>query len=627
MKKSSHFSDNSKAVKKETLADGTRVHELKETQTLADGSLIIKERTSRTFPQSQVSLKKSIKTSITRTDPDGVCTTTTTEELITAPNTVAAEPSSTKAQVLPNGSRIITTKTSNVLSDGSISSVVTKIHMNKSSSQDVQHPFSAHNDVAASRPEMISQDTPRMDVLSSNQPVLPPGFHSSNNDDYDARLKRKEAQHRQTPRLELVGSNDGAVVPPGVEMVVGANSRPKQLNSKELKSSRIETIDNGSEEPIPMSFHASSAMQPLVGVALMDSKQPPMIDTEHLKTSRLASALETIDNHSDEPIPMNFHKTTITEQSKLLDVETGPMNCSAQTLDDYLKPEQEEKEGRHTFGSSSRGLSGFMSNSAANLAVATPVLDDVDKPVYEATAYEATTPIYKTRKCMALTLMLLVVIGVVVGAVVATITKNTEVKLEKTVITVTSPPTSAPTLAPTTERDVILAHTIESTILKRNATFGNMSENDPRLRALEWIQHTDQMQLGTTDPNLIQRYTLALMAFQLDYTVWNNEPNSTSNETAEDDAGAMSDEVINWLSGEDVCEWYGVKCKDGMVTEIHLCKFSYNCGDLSVHTSHADILDTCIFTKADNQMIGKIPPEIGNLDSLEKLDLSYNCKS
>jgi hypothetical protein len=66
------------------------------------------------------------------------------------------------------------------------------------------------------------------------------------------------------------------------------------------------------------------------------------------------------------------------------------------------------------------------------------------------------------------------------------------------------------------------------------------------------------------------------MAFQLDYSVWNNEPNSTSNETA-DDVDAMSDKVNDWLSGEDVCEWFGVKCTDGIVTEILLCEFNYNC--------------------------------------------------
>jgi hypothetical protein len=123
---------------------------------------------------------------------------------------------------------------------------------------------------------------------------------------------------------------------------------------------------------------------------------------------------------------------------------------------------------------------------------------------------------------------------------------------------------------------------LEKSALKRNATFSTIPNFDPRARALDWILYTDDMQLEATDLNLIQRYTLAVMAFQLDYTVWNNEPNSTSNDTADDDAGAMSDEVINWLTGEDVCEWYGVKCTDGTVTEIHLCEFNCNCGDLSI---------------------------------------------
>jgi hypothetical protein len=133
---------------------------------------------------------------------------------------------------------------------------------------------------------------------------------------------------------------------------------------------------------------------------------------------------------------------------------------------------------------------------------------------------------------------------------------------------------------------------LEKSALKRNATFSTIPNFNPRARALDWVLYTGDMQLEATDPNLIQRYTLAVMAFQLDYTVWNNDPNSTSNETAEDDASAISDEVINWLTGEDVCEWYGVKCtEEGVVTEIHLCKQLWVFVSIdSSDRSHIDVL-------------------------------------
>jgi hypothetical protein len=75
------------------------------------------------------------------------------------------------------------------------------------------------------------------------------------------------------------------------------------------------------------------------------------------------------------------------------------------------------------------------------------------------------------------------------------------------------------------------------------------------------------LKLSPTDPNLGQRYTLALMAYRLDYTMWFNELDLN----ATDDAA--SDEIIDWLSPTDACDWFGVTCVDGLVTEIDLCEY------------------------------------------------------
>lgn len=572
-----------------TLADGTRVteHNLSVTETLPDGTVVSKSRTSRTYASQgpHDTLKKSITTSITRTDAiTGVRTITTTEEIITAAKDVEAEPNSTETQKLPDGSSVITTKTSNVLSDGSLSAVVTKVHMNKKSSlRNVHDDNGPTFGPSPPRPVLLpAQDSPRVDVL-----------HSNHQDDYDARIKRKEAQNRQTaPGIEMIDANDGAAVPPasspGVEMVVGPDIRGKAERTKQLggsTASRLETIDNGTEEPIPMNFHSADPDRSYVGAALISNdNKPPYLDKDDMKlnANRTISALETLnDGSEEEPIPLSFHTDTIAEHSKMLDLESGPSNTTAanrdpSSIDAHLKPEKNEKSGRFTFGSkpwSERFSGDYVAGSNINLAVATPVMgDDAEKPIYEATSYEAKTPIYKTWKCIAITLVLLAVIGVVVGVAVTSIVQpeETPVLIEY----VTASPTAKPTVAPTSERDIILAQTIERSVLMRNASFDNMTSNNPRKEALNWTQHTDSMQLEPTDPNLSQRYTLALLAFQLDHAVWFNEPdvNATSNETldATDDS---SEEIIDWLSPTDECDWFGVTCVDGVVTEIDLCEF------------------------------------------------------
>jgi hypothetical protein len=587
----------SKDVKetKKTLADGTLIKESLETEILSDGTVVSKSRTSRSYPRRDENpLKKSIQTSITRTDANGVViTTTSTEELITAPDAIEAEPNSTETHRLPDGTGMIITKTANVLSDGSLSTVVTKVHMNRSSAKSAQNQAGSQ---PAPHPDPIH--APRLHVLhSEDQPSQPPGFHNhTGQDDYDVRLKRKEAQDRQTrgqnmPGIEMICPNDGApassLAPvPGAQMVVGPDSRSKAEDSKQLKSSTIggiEAIGGGSEEPIPMNFHAANTAQ-IVGVALVeDMKQAANMGKEDIKSSLTTSVIETIDNDYGAPTPTNFHRTTSAQDSKAFDLESGPVNRADKSLstEELLKPEKSHKS-RWTHGSShdSGNFGGdYTSDSNANLAVATPVMedDDFDKPTYEATPYEAKTPLYKTKKCTFVTLLLLVMIAVIVSVTVTNLARKTVDP--PPVEYVTKEPTSSPTLPPTSSRDVILARTIESDVLKRNATFRNMTNSDPRMQALNWIRSTDELQLEPTDPNLSQRYTLALMAYQLDYTVWFNDPDVN----ATDDA--KSDEVIDWLSPTDACDWFGVTCVDGFVTEIDLCEF-ISCASCSMPSIH-----------------------------------------
>ena len=67
----------------------------------------------------------------------------------------------------------------------------------------------------------------------------------------------------------------------------------------------------------------------------------------------------------------------------------------------------------------------------------------------------------------------------------------------------------SPSLAPITDRERSgVIEQLEGGILERNITFSSMNKADPRLIALNWILHTDDLQLQSDDANLYQRYVL-----------------------------------------------------------------------------------------------------------------------
>jgi hypothetical protein len=131
-------------TRSKTLANGTCVKVFKEKQKQLDGSLVTKQRTIHTYPNladDDNQLKKSIKTCIMRTDANGVVRSiTTTKEKITLINRKQLKPNGTETQRLPDGSKIISTKTSSVLADGSFSTVITTVQTFNSNSQDISAP-------------------------------------------------------------------------------------------------------------------------------------------------------------------------------------------------------------------------------------------------------------------------------------------------------------------------------------------------------------------------------------------------------------------------------------------------------------------------------------------------------
>lgn len=105
---------------------------------------------------------------------------------------------------------------------------------------------------------------------------------------------------------------------------------------------------------------------------------------------------------------------------------------------------------------------------------------------------------------------------------------------------------------PALTREQLVKNEIESNVLLRNAKFDELSQNDSRNLALDWLLHSDQMRLNASDPNLDQRYILALFAFEF---------------------GSIFMSSTNWLSDEDECKWDGVMCHaNGDVYELQLGK-------------------------------------------------------
>jgi Leucine-rich repeat (LRR) protein len=77
----------------------------------------------------------------------------------------------------------------------------------------------------------------------------------------------------------------------------------------------------------------------------------------------------------------------------------------------------------------------------------------------------------------------------------------------------------------------------------------------------------------------------------------------------------------DWLANNAPCEWSGVTCTDGHVTDLNL--YSKDIKG-SVPSSLAELTDLRVLALRDNQLTGPIPPELAGLKHLVFLDLSHN---
>jgi hypothetical protein len=132
----------------------------------------------------------------------------------------------------------------------------------------------------------------------------------------------------------------------------------------------------------------------------------------------------------------------------------------------------------------------------------------------------------------------------------STSTTTTPKTTGQVVETTPTPPqqTSMTTVGPQETQTV--EEIIEADVLSRGNKFSELSLQDSRRLALDWLLNEDLMQVTSTDFNLSQRYILALLAFEF----W-----------------TMFQLSMNWLSNKNECSWDGITCNEGQgVIEIIL---------------------------------------------------------
>jgi hypothetical protein len=502
----------------EILHDGTIIKRYKKKGTLSDGSLIIKSVEKTTPPTNDLNSDslptdhaiKKIRTITQQIYPDGIShVTTTIEEVITTNfkasrliNQVEREECTSD---LSDGSKLISSKETKVLSGGNyLSTITTTVHV---------------SGVESLKREEVKQPQHKTAI----------GTH-------------EHVERHPNIGLETFdGDRDHGPIP--VECLQDAKDH--KVKSDLMAKTGIEAVEGDTNVPIPPHFIFDSRE---VKLTAKEARYPQDINRDNDLGAQLDSGgtlqPRLLETFSQEPAPLPFGEDAIMQKEKGLtrvgpDTEpSSPGMCNA-----GLPP-------RHR------------ANNRC-LVVATRVDSSVDEPIYLAVDYDPRNKLSFIQKSrcqvyLAVSLLLLVIIIVLVSV----LTSKTGDSNDGGVLDINA--------------------LIEETILKGDAKFDTMKINDPRLLALDWILNRDEMQHEPSDPNLGQRYILALLAFQFHSLTWTwcggNYSDAEATCSREMDETDYTEQYNTWLSYTDECKWYGVSCLDGMVKEISLRECRYQRG-------------------------------------------------
>lgn len=140
--------------------------------------------------------------------------------------------------------------------------------------------------------------------------------------------------------------------------------------------------------------------------------------------------------------------------------------------------------------------------------------------------------------------------------------------------------------------------------------------------AFDWLVNDDFFQACPEERNDVeQRYILAVLYF-------NNGGDDWSQCNA--DNSPMVNPCFNgdrFLSGSDVCLWFGISCQDDLIFDVELRKFAIMtlCLGLllALHTQ-IDSYSLGVYVTGSNGLVGTIPSELSSLSGLEILFLDRN---
>jgi hypothetical protein len=122
--------------------------------------------------------------------------------------------------------------------------------------------------------------------------------------------------------------------------------------------------------------------------------------------------------------------------------------------------------------------------------------------------------------------------------------------------------------------------------------------------ALHWLANVDPAGLSHSDPNMLQRYALAVIFYSTSASMDHIDPIS----------GWRNQD--GWLTGSGYCSWYGVEC------EVRLGDATDASATVTTHyDANAPVV---ALNLTDNSVEGTLPTEFTALTSLIQLDLSKN---
>ena len=187
---------------------------------------------------------------------------------------------------------------------------------------------------------------------------------------------------------------------------------------------------------------------------------------------------------------------------------------------------------------------------------------------------------------------------------------------------------------------------IKASIIRAKVSdeFDFKDEHTAQSRALDWVSNEDDGKLDSTDPFILQRYSLAVLWFSTAYSEAEMKRSpypEKGEEEAEEPAILMEtwDDTDYWLTKAGICMFYGVTCHHRPGTPLTEVTYNDNNGVTSLRLMKNTLQGTLpreIFTGLPdlrvlelqgNDLVGTLPTEIGNLRKIEYLKLENNSLS